>query len=118
MSPRRIDEEDPDRLYTVTGGRSRAGHRLDLVALVVGEHDPQAGMQSEHARILRICATTPVSVVELSADLGLPVTVVLILLGDLLDAGHVSVRHPERTDTARQPSPELLKEVLVGLQQL
>lgn len=118
MNRRPVDHEDPDRLYTVTGGRSRTGHRFDLVALVVGEHEPQAGMQSEHTRILRICSATPVSVVELSADLGLPVTVVMILLGDLLDAGHVTVRHPERGDAARKPSPELLKEVLVGLQQL
>jgi hypothetical protein len=118
MSPRRVDEEDPDRLYTLTGGRTTAGHRLDLVALVVGALEPVTGMQSEQARILRLCAATPVSVVELSAELRLPVTVVLILLGDLLDAGHITVRHPARTDPRDRPSPELLKEVLRGLQTL
>lgn len=117
MSPRRIDNEDPDRLYTVTGGRTAAGHEFDLVALVVSEHEPEPGMQSEHAKILRLCMA-PVSVVELSADLHLPVTAVMILLGDLLDAGHIAIRHPLRTDTTHKPTPELLKEVLHGLQKL
>lgn len=117
MSPRRIDHEDPDRLYTVTGGRTAAGREFDLVALVVSEREPEPGMQSEHAKILRLCQA-PVSVVELSADLRLPVTAVMILLGDLLDAGHIAIRHPLRTDPATKPTPELLKEVLHGLQKL
>ena len=117
MSARRIDDEDPDRLYTVTGGRTSAGQEFDLVALIVSEREPEPGMQSEHARILRLCVT-PVSVVELSADLRLPVTAVMILLGDLLDAGNITVRHPRRTETRQKPTPELLKEVLHGLQKL
>jgi len=118
MSPRRIDSEDPDRLYTVTGGRTAAGREFDLVALVVSEHGPEPGMQSEHAKILRLAAA-PVSVVELSADLRLPVTAVMILLSDLLDAGHITIRHPLRTDpTEQKPTPALLKELLHGLQRL
>lgn len=117
MSARRIDSEDPDRLYTVTGGRTSAGHEFDLVALVVSEQEPAPGMQSEHVKILRLC-TTPVSVVELSADLRLPVTAVMILLGDLLDAGAITIRHPLQTDVSQHPTPELLKELLDGLQRL
>ncbi|MFG2088396.1 MULTISPECIES: hypothetical protein [unclassified Spirillospora] len=51
MNSRPLGREDPDRLYTVTGGgRSEAADdTLDLVALIVAEDEPVSGMQSEHA---------------------------------------------------------------------
>ncbi|MGM1065576.1 DUF742 domain-containing protein [Saccharothrix sp. Mg75] len=118
MSPR-LDDEDPDRLYTITGGRSRVdAGSVDLVTLIVSESEPSPGMQSEHVRILRTCRR-PTAVVELSSDLGLPVSVVKILLCDLLDAGVVTARHPMNRRTPDElPSPELLKQVLIGLQNL
>lgn len=119
MTRRLIDDEDPDRLYTLTGGRSRAPEDVfDLVTLIVSECDPASGMQSEHMRILRICRT-PTAVVELSADLRLPVSVVKILLCDLLDRGQISARHPS-VAPARSPLPDpaFLKQVLVGLKNL
>src|SRR3954451_21010754 len=89
-----LHREAPDRLYTVTGGRSRANESaLDLVTLIVSEGDPVAGMQSEHVKILRMCRY-PTAVVEISADLGLPVSVVKILVCDLLDTGRITARHP------------------------
>ncbi|MEV4616428.1 DUF742 domain-containing protein [Kitasatospora sp. NPDC049258] len=112
-------DEDPDRLYTVTKGRSRPPeHAFDLVTLIVTEQEPAPGMQSEHARILRLCET-PTAVVEVAADLGLPVSVVRILLGDLLEAGTITARHPRFAPTkARLPDLDMLKQVLHGLQQL
>lgn len=119
MTGRTLDGEDPDRLYVVTGGRSRADEaQLDLVTLIVSESDPVPGMQSEHAKILRICHY-PAAVVEISAELRLPVSVMKILLCDLLDTGHVSARHPSsaRADKAL-PDAALLRKVLVGLENL
>ncbi|MUL42601.1 DUF742 domain-containing protein [Streptomonospora sp. PA3] len=121
MNPKPIDREDPDRLYTVTGGRSRADEgTFDSVTLVVSECEPKEGMQSEHARILRMCQR-PTAVVEISADLGMPVSVVKILLRDLLDTGRITVRHPSSASSAAQaqpPAPETLKQVLDALQRL
>jgi hypothetical protein len=120
MTRRSVESENPDRLYIVTRGRSHARDiRLDLVALIVSESEPTAGMQSEHARILRICRL-PTAVVEISADLELPVSVVRILLADLLDSGKITARHPRTTTraAAQLPEPDLLKQVLVGLQNL
>lgn len=113
-------DEDPDRLYTVTGGRSRSNAKeFDLVTLVVSECDPVAGMQSEHAAILRICRS-PTAVVELASDLKLPVGIVRILLGDLLASGRITARHPQTaaTGTGSLPDPDILKQVLVGLRNL
>ncbi|WP_405147145.1 DUF742 domain-containing protein [Sphaerisporangium sp. NBC_01403] len=119
MTSRRVDGENPDRLYTVTGGRSRAGESvMDLVTLIVSESDPTPGMQSEHFNILRMCRR-PKAVVEISSELRLPVSVVKILLCDLLDAGRITARHPPSAPAKAQlPDPELLKQVLVGLQKL
>jgi hypothetical protein len=117
MIRRDIDGEDPDRLYTVTGGRSRADDPdLDLVTLIVSSADPTPGMQSEHVRILSTCRA-PTAIVELSAELALPVTVVKILVSDLLAAGAVTARHPSSSARGGFDSPDaaFLKKVLVGL---
>ncbi|SFC21786.1 DUF742 domain-containing protein [Streptomyces aidingensis] len=122
-------DDDPDRLYTVTGGRSRAASKdFDLVTLVVSECDPVPGMQSEHAAILRMCRY-PTAVVEIAAELGLPVSIVKILLSDLLDSGRITARHPQTTGAAARgrpgqpvaaqlPDPTILEQVLVGLRNL
>ncbi|MBP2328572.1 hypothetical protein JOF56_008957 [Kibdelosporangium banguiense] len=119
MTWRPLHNEDPDRLYTVTGGRSRADESaLDLVTLIVSECDPTPGMQSEHVKILRMCRY-PTAVVEISSNLGLPVSVVKILLCDLLDMGRITARHPSSASVKTQlPDLETLKQVLVGLQKL
>lgn len=123
MNPRPVNRENPDRLYTVTGGRGRVddGHAFDLVTLIVSETVPLPGMQSEHVTILRLC-TAPTAVVEIAAELRLPVSVVKILLHDLLRTGRISARHPTSGFNAgadfQLPDPTVLKEVLVGLRKL
>ncbi|MFE9171541.1 DUF742 domain-containing protein [Streptomyces kebangsaanensis] len=118
MTRKPVDTGDPDRLYTVTGGRSRADDSFDLVTLVVSECRPTAGMQSEHARILELCRH-PTAVVEVAAELKLPITVVRILLGDLLAMGRITARHPRAArSVASLPDSALLKEVLHGLRNL
>ncbi|MEU4494031.1 DUF742 domain-containing protein [Streptomyces sp. NPDC023998] len=119
MTRRPVDTGDPDRLYTVTGGRSRADDdSLDLVTLIVSECNPSPGMQSEHVRILDMCRH-PAAVVEISAELKLPVTVVRILLGDLLATGRITARHPhDPRSPACLADSTLLKEVLHGLRNL
>ncbi|MEU7739915.1 MULTISPECIES: DUF742 domain-containing protein [unclassified Nonomuraea] len=119
MISRRVASENPDRLYTVTGGRSRADESaMDVVTLIVSECDPTPGMQSEHVRILQMCRQ-PMAVVEISSELRLPVSVVRILLCDLLDTGRITARHPPKAPARAQlPDPEILEQVLVGLQNL
>lgn len=115
------DGGGPDRLYTVTGGRSRARDTtFDLVTIVLSESDPVPGMQSEYARILQLCRG-PMAVVELAARLGLPIAVVKILLSDLLDAGRITARHPRTAAVRgadRLPPPDTLRKVLRALQNL
>lgn len=118
MKRRPIDRESPDRLYTITGGRTRADETVfDSVSLIVAECEPVPGMQSEHVKILQL-ARRPIPVVEISAELHLPVSVVKILLRDLLDTGRITVRHPSSGTRAGKPDPDILRQVLVALNNL
>ena len=87
------------------------------MTLVVAECDPAVGMQSEHAAILRMCER-PTAVVEIAAELGLPVSITRVLLSDLLSTGRVSARHPHTTVPSGLPDPDILEQVLVGLRNL
>ncbi|RST12480.1 DUF742 domain-containing protein [Streptomyces sp. WAC05374] len=122
MSPGSHRDESPDRLYTLTGGRTRSAPDtpFDLVTLVVAESEPVPGMQSEHAAILRMCRR-PTAVVEVAAELALPVGIVRILLADLLGTGRISARHPRSAghgSAYHLPDPDILEQVLVGLRNL
>ncbi|RSS60947.1 DUF742 domain-containing protein [Streptomyces sp. WAC06614] len=111
------------RPYAMTRGRTShaAQHRLDLIALVVAEpaaDDPAWDMtlSPEHAHILQLCRQQPQSVAELGADLDLPVGVVRVLIGDLVDDELVHVTRP--VPPAELPDESILREVIDGLRAL
>jgi hypothetical protein len=111
------------RPYAMTRGRtSHAGrHRLDLIALVVPEaaaDDPgrDQTLSPEHVEIVERCGSTPQSIAELAAGLDLPVGVVRVLVGDLVDDARV---HVTRTvPPAELPDVSILREVINGLRAL
>lgn len=109
------DEGGPERLYVITGGRSRprAVNGLDLVTLLVSRSMPLPGMQPEHVAILKMCRY-PLSVAEVSAYLRLPISVVVVLASDLLAQELLEARAP--ITTASLPDIELLQAVIHGLQ--
>ncbi|WP_131742561.1 DUF742 domain-containing protein [Actinomadura roseirufa] len=117
------------RPYALTGGRTHyGGADLDLVALIVVVDPPGAAAvpaapagapgwapEPEHEAILQLCRT-PLSVVEIASDLELPLGVVRVLLGDLLDHSLIQVRRP--APVAQFPSERVLKEVIDGIRAL
>jgi hypothetical protein len=115
--PDQWDEETPERLYVITGGRPASAHSsaIDLVSLIVARGGPDPMTPPEQAAILRLC-DTPLSVAEISAYLRLPVSVITVLLADLLDRGSVQVRGP--VPIVVLPDRELIEAVLNGLQRL
>ncbi|MFE5243638.1 MULTISPECIES: DUF742 domain-containing protein [unclassified Streptomyces] len=110
------------RPYAVTGGRTKpgpSGVRFDLIALVAaddGTPDGEALLGPEHRSLLALCRDETQSVAELSADADLPVGVVRVLLGDLLEAGCVRVSRP--VPPAQLPDERILREVIDGLRAL
>ncbi|MET9592946.1 DUF742 domain-containing protein [Streptomyces sp. NPDC006516] len=112
------------RPYAVTGGRTEpgpSGVRFDLIALVAADDGGPDGHQGallgpEHRALLALCRDETQSVAELSADADLPVGVVRVLLGDLLEAGCVRVSRP--VPPAQLPDERILREVIDGLRAL
>ncbi|GAA0267040.1 DUF742 domain-containing protein [Streptomyces polychromogenes] len=112
------------RPYAMTGGRTKPGAhgvRFDLIALVVVDADAggaadESSLEPEHRALLGLCRAETQSVAELAAEADLPVGVVRVLLGDLLEAGHVRVSRP--VPPARLPEMRILREVIEGLRAL
>lgn len=104
------------RPFTLTGGRTRPSRADFTLITTVTAVDPPperaARPQPEHIRILRLCAR-PLAVAEVAAHLDLPVSVVVIMLCDLLEAGLITAR-PPRSVTGT-PDLDLLEKVRDGL---
>ncbi|MFH8571896.1 DUF742 domain-containing protein [Streptomyces sp. NPDC017993] len=111
------------RPYAMTRGRTRsaAEGRLDLIALVIAESRADGAvadqtLSPEHVEIVELCRRAPLSVAELAAELDLPVGVVRVLIGDLLDVELVHVSRP--VPPAELPDEKVLREVIDGLRAL
>ncbi|WP_225846785.1 DUF742 domain-containing protein [Streptomyces sp. HPF1205] len=110
------------RPYAMTRGRTShaSDAKLDLIALVVtgtdeGEEDDPT-LSPEHLDIIERCREQATSIAELAADLDLPVGVVRVLVGDLLEAAHVHIHRP--IPPAELPDESILREVINGLRAL
>ncbi|MEU6713717.1 DUF742 domain-containing protein [Nonomuraea purpurea] len=116
------DEAGPVvRPYAVARGRTRpTSTALDLLAIVAlsGKSAPaKAELGAQHRRVLSCLAAQSRPVAELASDLGLPVGVIRVLLGDLLQYELVAVR-PPRDEKATAATESLLREVINGLRAL
>lgn len=109
------------RPYALTRGRTRPeGEGFELIAVVAATGVPPGDRlrySPDHVRVLRGCAH-PVPVVDLAADLGLPIGVVRVLLGDLRDEGLIAVVAAVEAAPGRRPPAGVLREVLNGLRAL
>ena|SRR6187399_3336078 len=104
------------RPYTITGGRTEAeSARLDLATQVMtlGSEREPAGLGPEHLAIVRVCRR-PLSIAEIAAHVKLPLGVVRVLCGDLVERGLVITRSPTHR-SAQAPDLETLQAVLDGL---
>jgi hypothetical protein len=116
-----LDEEAGPvvRPYALTRGRTRPTREgFDLIAIIAAAATSSfapPGAGPEHLAILELCVR-PHSVAEISANLRLPLGVVRVLLGDLLDHELIVVRKPASTN--QTPNEHVLKEVLHGLKAL
>ncbi|GAB3120857.1 DUF742 domain-containing protein [Streptomyces calidiresistens] len=126
MTPRR-QRRDLVRPHVITGGRAsptRNTHRLDLITLLVAvPGTPTTDLGPEERRIVTLCRGGRLAVVDVSGRLGLPLTVTRVLIGDLLDSGHLVIHTPLPTgapaaEKDTDPDVEILEKLLHGLRAL
>ncbi len=102
------------RPYVITEGRAHpTRNTFDLVTLVMAARDDPGGLSPEKRRVMDLCRGGSLSVAEVAAHLEIPVSVTRVLLGDLVDSGHITTRSP--IPSAELPDIQILQEVLDGL---
>lgn len=108
------------RPYTLTGGRTRAPIEIPIEAPVealVSTSDLDWPPGDVHAVIVRLCNGRP-SIAEISAYAGLPIGVTRVLVGDLVESGHLRV-HATLTDRSTATERRrLIERTLSGLRAL
>lgn len=120
MTPRR--PKHLVRPWVITGGRARPErntHVLDVATLVTavpGKPLRTAAVQPECEAVLELCRGF-LTVAEVAAHLGQPLTVTRVLLGDLIDSGHLVTRST-RPAALAAADIDILERVLDGLRAL
>jgi len=105
------------RPYTLTGGRTAPKVELPFEATLRREAGGSAQpTDSNLARILEVCDKR--SVAEVSAHVHMPIGVVRVLLGDLIEQGHVRVQATLTEDSSQDERRELIERTLRGLRTL
>jgi hypothetical protein len=108
------------RPFAVTRGRAGKDlHELDIITLVVAVRPEAdvAGLDREYGDILRMCQRRALSIAEISAQMGLLLAAVKVLVSDLINSGHLIYRSPPPPTTGR-PDIKLLQAVLDGVRKL
>jgi hypothetical protein len=108
------------RSYVLTGGRTRGRSELPFEALLqVTAHGRAARptLALERREILSRCIGS-ISIAEISAYLRLPLGVVRVLVGDMVEEGLLTASAPDHSRTGDRPDRLLLERVLDGLQSL
>ncbi|GIH74910.1 DUF742 domain-containing protein [Planobispora longispora] len=111
------EESSLVRMYTVTGGRTTPRNQLAIEALVSSATSGILGMSftREYRAISEMCRQVR-SVAEISALLGVPLSVARVLVSDMEAEGLVRVYHPPTRDSG--PASDILERVLHGLRRL
>jgi hypothetical protein len=107
------------RPYVLTAGRTRStGIEIELDStLRATDRAPRNDRPAapETRRIVQLC-TQPMPLAEVAARASLPVGVVRVLVGDLVDAGSITVHDAAPDDAAGDP--RLLRKLLDGIRAL
>ncbi|MGV0743430.1 DUF742 domain-containing protein [Mycolicibacterium sp. XJ870] len=108
------------RPYTLTGGRTRAPIEIPIEASVealASSDELDCAPGDVPAVIVRLCSDRP-SIAEISAYAGLPIGVTRVLVGDLVESGHLRV-HATLTDRSTATERRrLIERTLSGLRAL
>jgi hypothetical protein len=107
------------RAYAWTRGRTTSSYRLEIESMVSTSdkyrpNDPS--IQPEYHSVAALCRQ-PRSVAEVAALLSLPLGVMKVLLGDMLELSLLT-NHPTASTNGEAPEMLLMERILAGLHRL
>jgi uncharacterized protein DUF742 len=102
------------RAYTITSGRTQTTVDLPMEAtLRILPRDAEAPLSPPARQVLDVCDQR--SVAEVSALVAMPIGVVRVLLGDLVEQGLVRVQATITEHSSKDERIELIERTLRGL---
>ena len=106
------------RHFTLTAGRAHTDVEIPLEATIrklslVDDTPPPGGV---HGRILEMCDTK--SLAEVSANLSMPIGVARVLVGDLVEQGHLRIQATITDESSYDERRDLIERTLRGLRSL
>ncbi len=106
------------RHFTLTAGRAHTEVDIPLEATVrrLSLVDGTPLPSGVHGRILEMCDTK--SLAEVSAALSMPIGVARVLVGDLVQQGHLRVQATITDDSSFDERRDLIERTLRGLRSL
>ena len=109
-------DDDLVRPYLITGGRTRADvDGLQFETLVEANGAAPDGLRFEAAQVFALCRTAT-GIAEISAQLGMPIATVKVVVGDLVNSGHVRIH--DDAGTAPQGDAQLINRIIEGVRRL
>lgn len=106
-----------ERLYTVTGGRTRPSISMGMLTLLTAAHNAASNrLRVDHAQVLALCRPQASSVAEIAARMHTPMAVIRVVIADLVETEHLIMHDP--TPVADAADVETLEKVLQGLKRL
>lgn len=104
------------RPYLITAGRTKSAvEGLNLETMVERTGGPIGPLRFEASQIASMCRE-PISIAELSAHLSIPFGVVRVVVGDLIQSGHV--RTHRTIDGNATGDVEIINRLINGVRRL
>jgi hypothetical protein len=109
--PPRASAHDFVRPFVITGGRTRANDesvRMETMVQSVGM--PSDELNFERAAIVQTCYE-PRSVAEIAAGLVMPLAVVIVLVGDLVESGYLETTNSDPVELELDTLTRMIERV-------
>jgi hypothetical protein len=109
--PPRATAHDFVRPFVITGGRTRATDsslRMETMVQTVGK--PRDDLSFEKARIVDY-SYEPISIAEIAAELGVPLGVAMVLVGDLVDDGCLETTYSDPVEIELSALTRMIERV-------
>jgi hypothetical protein len=108
--PPRHSAQDFVRPFVITGGRTRASDDSLRVETMVQATGRDRNLDHERARIVDLCFD-PCSIAEIAAKVHMPLGVVVVLVGDLVEAGCVETTYSDPVEIELSALTRMIERV-------